>query len=77
MLHILQLILAPMFALGTLYIGPLSVGLTFSLVHYLSSEGFPLCEFLGIMAVVRASTVTMVNLVLIRTPTRLKLPLFL
>jgi hypothetical protein len=52
----LQLIVAPAFALGMLYIGPLSIGLMLALLHYFSSDGFPICEFLGIRAVIRAST---------------------
>lgn len=44
MLHVLQLIVAPMFALGPLYIAPLSIGLMFALLHYLSSDGLPVSE---------------------------------
>ena len=55
MLHILQLIVAPMFALGALYVAPLSVGLILALLHYLSSDGLFVSEVPRIRTVTRAS----------------------
>lgn len=48
MLHVVQLILAPMFALGTLYLVPFSLGITLALLHWFSSDGLPVCMFPGI-----------------------------